>query len=345
MTTKEFAELIGVSRITLSKVLNGKEGVSKETELKIKEYIKKYNFIPNNSARNLVGKKNKVIGLFFKESTLNYSDSEIRSHFSTEFLNYAINQAQKYDYKVLVSIIKNEDDYPEISKMFKSALISGGILLGYSKSDKKLKEILKEDNKIVLINQEERSPSNNIGVVNINDSDGTEKALKGIIDSGHKKILYIGSKTDRLPAIRREQSFREICEINKEKLESVVLKKGDFTRKSGYDIVDIILKSEKDNLPTAILAANDIMAIGAIEAIKENGLNIPKDISVVGFDNIEVSKYISPTLSTVGYSYETIAGKAIDLIISLINDKEVLREIEIDTEFIKRGSLEKLNWK
>lgn len=343
MTTKEFADLIGVSRITLSKVLNGKEGVAKETELKIKEYIKKYNFIPNNSARNLVGKKNKVIGLFFKESTLNYSDSEIRSHFSTEFLNYAINQAQKYDYKVLVSIIKEEDDYPEISKMFKSALISGGILLGYSKSDNKLKEILKENNKVVLINQEMESFSKNIGIVNINDSDGIEKALKGIIDSGHKKILYIGSKADRLPAIRREKSFVEFCEINKTKLENIIMKKGDFTRKSGYNIVNSILKLEKENLPTAILAANDIMAIGAIEAIKENGLNVPRDISVVGFDNIEVSKYISPTLSTIGYSYEKIAGKAVDLIINLINDEEVEREIEIDTEFIKRESLEKLS--
>lgn len=341
MTTKEFANLIGVSRITLSKVLNDKEGVSKETEDKIKKYIKKYNFTPNNSARNLAGKKSNIIGLFFKESTFDYIDSDIRSHFSTEFLNCALNQAQKYGYKILVSVIKSEEEYSEITKLFKSSLISGGILLGYSKFDEKLKEVLKEKNKMILINQEEEISLENIGIVNINDNDGIQRALNIIIKNGHKKILYIGGKIDRLPGLRREKSFLEFCEKNKSLIKTSFFKRGDFSRKSGYDITQNILKNEK-NLPTAILAANDIMAIGAIEAIKKSGLRVPEDISVVGFDNIEISKYIEPKLSTVGYNYEEIAGKAIDMLVALINDEKNEKKIEIETKFIERESLKKL---
>ena len=131
MTMEEMARMIGVSRITLSKVMNGKEGVSEETRNRVMEYVRKYNFEPDSSARSLVGKKEPIIG-FFTTYSEEGGKTHITSHFATELVNFVVNAAQKRGYKTLVSITQKEDDFSEVEKYMNSGLIRGAILLGYA---------------------------------------------------------------------------------------------------------------------------------------------------------------------------------------------------------------------
>lgn len=125
MTMEEMARIIGVSRITLSKVMNDKEGVSEKTRERVKEYIKKYNFEPNSQARSLVGKKEPIIGFFTTYSEESSGSTHITSHFATELVNLVVNAAQKRDYKTLVDITGGDDDFPILRDISAQAWFAG----------------------------------------------------------------------------------------------------------------------------------------------------------------------------------------------------------------------------
>lgn len=126
MTMEEMARIIGISRITLSKVMNNKDGVSEETRQRVKEYIERYNFEPNSQARSLVGKKEQIIGFFTTYSEEAGGNTHVTSHFATELVNLVVNAAQKRGYKTLVDITPKEDDFSEVEKYLNSGLIRGG---------------------------------------------------------------------------------------------------------------------------------------------------------------------------------------------------------------------------
>lgn len=324
--------------MTLSKVINKKPGVSESLRKKIEEEIKNYNFVPNNSARNLAGKKNNIIGLFFKVPSVNQNNSFTASHFSTEFTNYAIGEGKKRGYKVLISIV--DEDYEEINQCFSSGIISGAILLGYGEDDCGIEKIISEKNRLVLVNYSENNNNKNVSMINMDDITGSYLAMKNLIEYGHKNILYIGSSSRRLPALRRERGVKDFLNENTQNMISLQIKRGDFSKKSGYEIMKNIFKnSKKDDFPTGVFSANDFMAIGAMEAIKEQGLKIPDDISIIGFDNIEIAKYLDPPLSSIKSDFKIIAEKSVATLVDLIEEKEVPFVQECATEFVKRKSL------
>lgn len=118
MTTKEMAEIIGISRITLSKYLNGKGGISKKSAEKIDRYLQLYNFTPNIHARSLAGKKERIISFVTTFSAVSDGVSRISSHFATMFTNHILAQAKTFDYKVLVSITDMANAAVEVEQLF-----------------------------------------------------------------------------------------------------------------------------------------------------------------------------------------------------------------------------------
>lgn len=189
MTMEEMARIIGVSRITLSKVMNDKEGVSEKTRERVKEYIKKYNFEPNSQARSLVGKKEPIIGFFTTYSEESSGSTHITSHFATELVNLVVNAAQKRDYKTLVDITGGDDDFSDIERYLSSGLVRGAILLGYATGNKKLERLSQKGIPLVLINQEEETDLPNIMTVNMNDEVWAFEAIERLVKLQHRRIL------------------------------------------------------------------------------------------------------------------------------------------------------------
>lgn len=338
MTMNEMAKIIGVSRITLSKVINGKRGVSKETEEKVREYIKKYNFEPNSQARSLVGKKEQIIGFFTTYSNESSGTTHVTSHFATELTNLVINAAQKHNYKTLVAISRKDEDFDDIGKFLSSGLVRGAILFGYGTGNKKIKNLAERGIPLVLINQEETAEVPNIALVNMNDEYWAFYAIEKLVQLHHRDILYLGCSRKRLPAMRRARGVRQACEVYRSQIDSFLERNGDFNEDLAYDIVKEIF-SEQNKRPTAIFAANDIMAIGAINALKDIGLKVPDDVSVIGFDDISISKYMTPSLSTVHCDFGEIARRSVDTLINCIEGRSVQLHQELDLEFVERESL------
>lgn len=339
MTTEELAKLIGVSRVTVSKVINGADGVSEKTQKKVKDYIEKLNFVPNSGARSLVGKKERIIGLFSAYSESNSGAGEnITSHFATEMIHMVVSEAQKKNYKTLVQLTKGDEDIREIEHMLSSQMVSGAILLGYDTGNKKILSLIEKDYPLVLVNQERDSFKENVAVVNMDDQASAIFAIAKLIQYGHRDILYLGCGRHRLPAMHRNEGVASAKIKFQEHIDSLIEIDCNFDENIAYKEIKKIY-SKEGKKPTGIFAANDIMAIGAMNAIKDLGLHIPEDVSIIGFDDIAISRYLSPKLTTMHCDFRKIARTSVEAVISLINGDETERHKEIPVEFMERETL------
>ncbi|NLO38288.1 MAG: LacI family transcriptional regulator [Ruminiclostridium sp.] len=342
MTTEELAKIIGVSRVTLSKVINGVGGVAPRTERKIREYIDKYNFVPNSKARSLVGKEEHVIGLFSAYSDKNSgASSNITSHFATEMINLVISNAQKCDYKTLVYLTEREKDVKSIERILNSSMVRGAILLGYDTGSAEIKRLAERGYPLVLVNQERDSYCENVVVVNMDDQVSAYYAIERLVHNGHRNILYIGCDRPRLPAIRRHEGVRSAEGKWRHKIEKLTEIDCDFSEEKAYREIYRMYSSPEEGKPTGIFAANDIMAIGAMNALKDLGYDIPADVSIIGFDDISISKYLTPGLTTMRCNFDRIASVSVNSLVNLIEQRDTARHVESPVEFVERGTLAK----
>ncbi|MBR2281228.1 MAG: LacI family DNA-binding transcriptional regulator [Spirochaetales bacterium] len=339
MTTEELAKLIGVSRVTVSKVINGAGGVSEKTAQKVREYIEKYNFVPNSGARSLVGKPERIIGLFSAYSESNSGAGEnITSHFATEMINLVVSEAQKRGYKTLVQLTSEDDEIRSIEHILASRMVSGAILLGYDTGNRDVLDLAERDYPLVLVNQERDSFRSNVAVVNMDDQASAFFAISKLVQYGHKDILYLGCGRHRLPAMHRHEGVSSAKVKFQESLDRLTEIDCNFDEQRAYEEVRAIYSSEGAK-PTGIFAANDIMAIGAMNALKDLGYSIPADVSVIGFDDISISRYLSPKLTTMHCDFKRIASACVDSLISLIDGKDTQRHKELPVEFVERETL------
>jgi LacI family transcriptional regulator len=340
MTTEELAKIIGVSRVTLSKVINGAGGVSPKTEEKVKKYIEEYNFEPNSRARSLVGKEEQIIG-FISAYSESYSGASknIASHFATELVNLAVNSAQKRGYKTLVCLTDVEKDVNSIERLFNGKLIRGAILLGYNIGNEDIDRIGSKGYPLVLVNQERDSHYRNTVVVNMDDQISAYFAIEKLVENGHRDILYIGCNRRRLPAMRRHEGVMSALKKHESEIQKFSEIDCNFSEEKAYEEVKKLYADKAAKNPTGIFAANDVMAIGAMNALKELGYRIPEDVSIIGFDDIPLANYITPGLTTMRCNFEQIADIAVNSLIDMIEGKEVVNHIELPTEFVNRRSL------
>lgn len=340
MTTAEMAKIIGVSRITLSKVINGCDGVALSTQEKVRKYIEEYNFEPNSQARSLVGKKEQIIGLFSTYSEKSSGAGDIASHFATEMTNLVINDAQKRNYKTLVALTETGQEFEAVERFINSGLVRGAILLGYPTGSPLIKRLAKRGCPLVLVNQETSSLSKNVAVVNMDDKSKAFAAIEMFVKKGHKRILYLGCNRLRLPAIRRREGVDEAVAKYAQNIESFIQLDGDFGEEKAYNLVYNLYSKAGQPKPTAIFAANDIMAIGAMNALKALNIKIPQEVSVIGFDDISISKYLTPALSTMRCDFPQMASVCVSTLIDMIEETPVDLHIELPVSFIHRATFD-----
>lgn len=348
MNSNEIAKLVGVSRSTVSRVINNYPDISPATREKVLKVIKEYNYYPNSSARRLVGMKNSTLGIFVVDIKDNEKPHHViqknedllygNSYFSP-FINAFIDYSNKTQYHVLVSTIYNSEELWKIQSAFCEKRIDGGVIIGCNENDfTHILEFMKKDFILaaVDINVNEQNKDKAI-YINLNNYDGSLKAAKYLVGLGHENIGIITGDLTKLSGKVRFDSFRQGLSSCGIKLNDNYIACGDFTENSGYIGVKKLLMSE--NRPTAVFTCNDTMALGAYKAIAELGLKIPEDISIIGFDNSQLSQYMSPPLTSVNVSLPEAAKCSVDMLINAIEKEELSPEIKIvHTDIVKRGS-------
>ena len=349
MYSKDIAKLAGVSRSTVSRVFNNYPNVSVETKEKVNRIIKKYNYVPHGPARTLAGKHNKVIGVFI--INVDHKDEKFnvfRNTYFSPFTGAAIDCADKLGYNVLVVVIDKNSDFRKIRELFNNKTLSGGIFIGALNSPPKILELVESGYKLVIIDQDQNYQSKvkgNYIIVNSNNFEGAYTATKYLIELGHHNIAHICGDIKKLSGSERLKGYKRKMNEAGLKIKKHYIANGDFTENSGYRCAKELLKGKNNNKNkiTGIFCSNDAMAIGAIKAITEMKLRIPDDISIIGYDDTEISSYISPSLTTIRSSILKMASVATRNIIDFIeNGIESSKFHVIPTELIERSSTKKL---
>lgn len=328
-TIKDIAKALGISHSTVSRALTGSQEVSEETKKRILKAAKELNYIPNMNARSLKLDKAYNIGVFF--STIDNGTSPFV--FQTVINSVYRNIDKKYNV-----IVKGIDMYEENTINPKNY---DGILVVSQKEDDNnfIKEILEKGIPIVVINRKVK-----YDVINVytDESIGTYKGVEELIKNGHKDIAIIeGSKHFDSTKMRRKGYLDAFKAYNLGFNKDLVVN-GDFSVKSGYLQAKELIKRKKKF--TAIFAFNDEMATGAIKALLEEGLKVPEDISILGFDGNDIGKFISPSITTIKRPIGEIARISIEKLLKLLNgEKEITnRKIYVESELELGNSIKNL---
>jgi DNA-binding LacI/PurR family transcriptional regulator len=325
-TIKEIAAKAKVSIATVSRALNNDPRVAGETRKKILDLAKQLNYSPNILARNFVKKKTNILGMILPE---------ISDEFFTEIIK-GVDEVtyEKGYYTIIASSHKYESLEDEIITFIRNGLFSGLILL-LSDLKPKLEAVLLESHiPVVLINS--NTKVKNFDTIALDNYEGSYKMTKYLITGKkYSRLCYITGPQKNDDSFLRKEGFIDAC---KEYGVSFTIEQGDFTKESGYKGCKKQLKSK--NKPQVFVAANDMMAIGCYDFMRESGLRIPSDIGVVGFDDIFVAQYLTPPLTTIRVHIEEIGKSAADILIKRIK-KEIMPaklSIKASSELIIRDS-------
>lgn len=333
----DIAKLAGVSIATVSKVINDRPDVSDKTKEKIRKIMLENNYIPNSVARSLSTNKSRSIGILF-----NYPHEEGLHNMFFQEVIFGIERTlgkAGYDY-VYFSDHKWHDSYEyDYLGKCKNRLVDGAILLGIHQ-DKNMDRLLNSELPVVLIDLDVVNESTSY--VMCDHQAGAKQATDYLIKLGHHQIGMLMGLKELNPAFKRFKGFKMSLKENDLPIREEWILETSFDEMSGYQTMNKILSiSEK---PTAIFCQSDVIAIGAIKAIHDAGLSVPDDFSIIGFDDIEIGKYITPTLTTISQNTYQLGEKAVELLLKMINNSPQ-REISpliLPTRLIERKSCKEI---
>ncbi|WP_409304106.1 LacI family DNA-binding transcriptional regulator [Peribacillus sp. SCS-155] len=307
----DVAKKANVSTATVSRVINSGK-VKKETSEKVLEAIQKLNYQPNMLARQLRRLETKTILVVVPDITNTFFSGILRG---IEAI------AAENGYQVLLGDAQNdiqrESSFLDILRQKKA---DGMILLTARINGELIDEIANEYPVVLACEYIEGSQIPTVSVDNISSA---RKATDHLIELGHKRIGFISGPLNVIVGRDRLKGFQQSMAQNGLPIDPLLVQEGDFSYESGYNMMLKLLAIEE--LPTAVFAASDDMAMGAIKAIKSRGLNVPEDISVIGFDDIKFASIFEPALTTMSQPTFEIGSKAMTLLIKIINS-ECVRE-------------------
>jgi LacI family transcriptional regulator len=291
-TSSDIAKAAGVSRTTVSFVLNGKEatGISALTRARVLATAANLGYVPNSAARMLVSGRSRTLGLILAHGDLMTFDAYAPP------LMFGINRVcNSRGYKLLVDAVEGRRQRNGYLDLARSKSIDALIVLNCSEEDRDLHNLIDSGFPVILLGSIGHPHENSV-------LSGAEKAAehatRHLLDLGHRRVAHITyAPVHYLGALDRWRSYQRALRRAGVELDESLVGYGDFSVESGYHAMRTILARTKRF--TALYAGNDTIAVGAMAALREAGLSIPGDVAVVGFDNLPVSAYTNPLLTTV----------------------------------------------
>jgi len=307
-TIKDVARLAGVSVASVSRVLNNGPKVSKKTIEKVTKVIKELNYTPNANARALVTQKSSTLGVVIPD---------LIDPFFASLANGVEKVARQNNMQLLLStgLVSADSEMQAINLLIERQC---DVMVVHSKklSDQVLIDLSTKVTGLVLIDRYIEAISHRC--VWLDNIEGGKIAARHLLSLNHKSFACISSKHQIDDPLLRLQGFKNELQKTGADIEPSLVEFGDPTLQGGELATQKLLASGKSF--TALFVYNDAMAIGAISTLEDNGFKVPFDISVIGFDDVLLSSYSRPKLSTLNYPIEEMAMKAARIAISLSND-------------------------
>lgn len=329
VTIKDVAKKVGVTPATVSMVINNKPRISEETRRKVMEAIEELDYYPHEGARNLVLKRSNTIGVaapfftsYFVLETLSGIESEIRQ---TEF-NLVLYGTR--------GLLKNEETV--ITRIARERKVDGLITMNLTLTPKQQKYFKK--NNLAIVNLE--AEMEGFDCVMVNNRKGAYDATKYLLSLGHKRIAMVNGPARVAPAKLREEGFiQALNEAGVQFDPELSVQVNNFTRVEGLDAANQLLTLP--SAPTAFfVAAGDICATGVLLALKKQGIKVPDQISVIGFDDQPFTELVDPALTTVRQPMAKMGAQALTMLKTAIAEGEAHRPtvVTFEAELVIRQS-------
>jgi DNA-binding LacI/PurR family transcriptional regulator len=292
VTTFDIAREAGVSRTTVSHVLNNQPGVhlSPKTRARVLTTARKLGYVPNSAAQMLVTGRSRAIGLVLSRADLLAIDGFI------PIMIYGMNEVcRTRGYRLLIETMNQTPGENAYLDLAKSKRVDSLIVVDPRRDDLTLKKVIRSKFPVLLAGTLGQHGENALAT---QEGQASCQITRHLLSLGHRRVAHIGhASLNYLSVYRRFHGYRIALETAGVSFDQYLVAEGDFSFESGYRAMKQILASHAH--PTALFAGNDTIAIGAMLALREAGLSIPRDFAVGGYDDLPIAAYASPPLTTV----------------------------------------------
>jgi len=331
LTLEDIAQLAGVSRSTVSRVVNEHPNVRADVRKRVLEVIRSTGYHPNAAARTLASQRSWTIGMILPLSVSVFFTDPYYPHL-TKGIAQACNQ---YDYTLALFLVGSKEDEEKIfPRVSRKSLLDGVIVQAGHHGDQGIIGRLVDANMpLVVVGRPFRT--DNVSYVDIDNVNAAYNAVAHLIRLGYQRIGTVTGPVTSAVGIDRKEGYRKALIERGRVIDESLIKEGDFTEAGGYFAMQQMLPAK----PDAVFAASDIMTIGAMRAARDAGLQIPGDIAFVGFDDLPIATLSEIQLTTIRQPVVSFGAKAVEILIDLIeNGINPPRHIIMDTELVIRES-------
>jgi DNA-binding LacI/PurR family transcriptional regulator len=333
VTSLDVAKRAGVSRTTVSIVLNDIQGFSipDDTRQRVMQAALDLNYVPNAAAQALASRRSQIVGLILTRSP-HHILSDV---FLNQVLDGLIQTVHKHEMLLMIEIVEPQHQEQAYLQLIRAKRIDGLLLSGPRFDDQALLALEKDSFPTVLMG---RLPGTGFPSIDVDNLSAACNAVDHLIGLGHRNIACItNAGISYTAASDRLNGYRQAIESAGITYNDALVRFGDFDPESGYKQMNSLLAAGSSI--SAVFVASDVVALGAKAAIRERGLRIPQDIAVVGFDDVPLARYLDPPLTTVRIPATELAIKAGEAVVQLINGNPPPHSTELlQTQLIVRES-------
>lgn len=325
----DVAKRARVSIATVSRVVNGISTVDPELAKRVWKAVNEVGYVPNTQARALVSGRSRILGLIVSEITNPFFPELVQ-----EFENLAVAQG----YEVMIGSTSYDPARTEsLVRRMLQRNVDGVAVMTFGIEEELVRKLVDQGYPLVFVDAGPELP--NVRLLKVNYYEGIREAVQHLAALGHRQIAYISGPLQMRTAATRRNAFRKAMAELGLMVPAAAMVEGRHTMGSGKAAMEYLLKTA--GLPTAVICSNDMTAIGALHALDETPHTVPKDISVVGFDDIHLAQFMLPPLTTVQMSCRDLAAAAVEALRAGIepgHPKAAQREWPIHTRLVVRRS-------
>lgn len=325
-TLKDVADLAGVSKATVSRVLNNNPNVAEDLRARVLEAVNLLGYQPNRAARRLRSSSSDVLGLIISDIENPFFISVVRGVEDTA-----------YAHQISV-VLCNTDEDPVKQRMYLRVMQAeqvAGLIISPTSVTEDFTEFERLGIPIILL---DRLTANfEADAVTIDNVNGAFLAVKHLIDLGYKRIGMIGGSPHLTTGHERYEGYRKAMSAAGLKIDEKLIKVGDFKTESGYRLTQEFIAASQP--PQAIFVANNLMTLGALRAMREQGVRIPQDIALVGFDDMPWSSELCPPLTAVSQPTYELGQETVQLLLRRLADPDApIRTVTLQPRLVVRES-------
>ena len=327
ITLKMVAERAGVSVNTASRAINNKSDINEETKKRVLKVAQELGYVRNATAVALRTKKTGTLGVVIADN---------RNPFYAEVLNGIEEAAREKNYHIILA--NTQRDYQkeeEAINLLLAKRVDGLLITPVQDRNDDIKKLIEANIPFVIVGRDFKNIE--VDAVYNDEVKGGFLATEYLIKKGHKRVALINGFLHKSPAKGRLEGYKKVLKKYGIPFDDALVTIGDIDVKDGYERTKQLLEKNLDF--TAIFAYNDMMAFGAMQAVKEKGLRIPEDIGLVGYDDILFSSLISPSLSTIRLKKQELGAESVRLLLSRINgNRKKIKKVMLGVELQIRES-------